>query len=543
MRYYYLAKIERGIIIVKTDLSLSLKTFGFVNNCVYHNLTMPELVAHAVEREEGRFSSTGAFVVETGQYTGRSPKDRFIVDYPEIRNRIGWGDINKPISVEAFQRIFHKAVSYCNHEELFVSDLFAMADPRFRIGVRAINQEAWANLFIRTLLRRPKPGELEGYEPEITVICIPGFKCDPEIDETNSEAGIFLDLVDKIILVVGSRYAGEMKKSVFSLLNYFLPEQDVLPMHCSAVESAEGETVLFFGLSGTGKTTLSTNPKYRLIGDDEHGLCDVGTFNFEGGCYAKCINLREESEPQIYAAVNRFGAVLENVIIDENGVPDFADDSLTENTRGAFPIEYVSNASDTGLGNIPSMIFFLMADANGVFPPIAMLTENEAMYHFTSGYTSVGAGRVRGEKGVKSTFSACFGDPFLPLPISRYVTLLGDKLRKNPKTRVYLVNTGWSGGPYGVGERMSIAVSRAVVDAAIKGALDDVEWEKEPTFGLLIPKTCPGVDSELLDTRNTWEDKEEYRRVAEKLAQEFLANIQKFPGLPVEVVEAGPKVK
>jgi len=433
-------------------------------------------------------------------------------------------------------------MAYLQNRDLFVFDGFAGADPKYRLPIRVINEYAYQNLFCHQLFIVPTEEELKSHEPGFTVICAPGFKADPEIDKVNSEVFIVISFEKKVVIIGGTQYAGEMKKSIFSVLNYLMPEQGVLSMHCSANVGQDGTTALFFGLSGTGKTTLSADPHRFLIGDDEHGWSDDGIFNFEGGCYAKCINLTREKEPQIYDAI-KFGAVLENVIVDEDTrLPNYDSDEITENTRAAYPVEFIPGAVIPGIGGHPKTVVFLTADAFGVLPPIAKLTREQAMYYFISGYTSKLAGTERGITEPQATFSSCFGSPFLPLSPMVYAKLLGEKIEKH-NVNVFLVNTGWTGGPYGVGKRMDLGYTRAMIRAALDGKLDSVEYEEDPIFGLMIPKSCPDVPAEILNPKNTWSDKEAYDRTAISLAESFVKNIAKFSGIAPEVIAAGPKVR
>lgn len=518
-----------------------LEALGIANTgMVYRNLSIAELAEEALLRGEGVFASNGALAVETGKYTGRSPQDRYVVDEPSIHDEISWGKVNVAISEEKFENIYNRMMAYLQNRDLFIFDGFVGADPKFRKGVRIINEFASQNLFIHQLLIRPTEEELADHKAAFTVIAAPGFECIPEIDGVRSEAAIIVSFEKRLVIIAGSQYSGEMKKSLFSVMNYLMPKEDVFPMHCSANVGKDGDVALFFGLSGTGKTTLSADPDRFLIGDDEHGWSDEGVFNFEGGCYAKTINLSKENEPQIWEAI-RFGALLENVILDPvTRVPDYDDGSLTENTRAAYPVEFIPNAVIPGVGGIPSNVVFLTADAYGVMPPIAKLTKEQAMYHFLSGYTSKLAGTERGITEPEATFSTAFGSPFLPLHPMVYADLLGEKIEKF-NSDVWLINTGWSGGPYGVGKRMSIRYTRAMVSAALNGELDNVSFKLHPIFNVLIPESCPNVPSEVLDPVNTWADKEEYEKHAKKLAKKFADNFKNFSNIPKEVVEAGPK--
>jgi phosphoenolpyruvate carboxykinase (ATP) len=504
---------------------------------VHRNLWPGALVEHAIRRGEARLASNGAVVAYTGR-TGRSPKDKFVVKDASTADKVAWGPVNQPFDSAKFDALYDKVVDYLRGRELFVQDLYAGADADFRLSVRFINEFAWHNLFVRQLFVRPVQDELENHQAEFTVIAAPQFHADPTRDGTNSEAFILLNFSRKMIVIGGTAYAGEMKKSIFSVMNYLLPLRDVFPMHCSANIGADGVTALFFGLSGTGKTTLSADPHRRLIGDDEHGWSKNGVFNFEGGCYAKCIKLSKEKEPQIWNAL-RFGAVLENVVIDEEShVPNYDDDSVTENTRAAYPVDFIDNAVIPGIGGHPKHIVFLTADAFGVLPPIARLTPEQAMYHFLSGYTAKVAGTEAGVTDPEATFSTCFGSPFLPLPPKVYAGMLGQRLREHG-AQCWLVNTGWQGGKFGVGKRMELPYTRAMVSAAVDGRLNRAEYEVEKTFGLSIPKSVPDVPSALLNPRNAWPDKVAYDRTAADLSERFAKNFEKFDA-PPEVLAAGP---
>ncbi|QDR81137.1 phosphoenolpyruvate carboxykinase (ATP) [Sporomusa termitida] len=510
-----------------------------MNGNICNNLNSAQLVETAIRRGEGRLTASGALQVTTGKYTGRSPNDKFIVDSAGVHDKIDWKN-NKAFSPDKFNQLYHRLLAYMQNRELFVFTGFAGADAGNRISVQFVNEFAWQNLFVRQLFIRPELVQPE-LTPDYKVICLPGFKADPELDGTASEAFIILNLEQRLVLIGGTHYAGEMKKSIFSVINFILPEKNILSMHCSANLGAKGDTALFFGLSGTGKTTLSADPERRLLGDDEHGWSNEGIFNIEGGCYAKCIGLTYETEPQIWEAI-RFGSVLENVVVDPvTGRPDFADDSITENTRVAYPVDYIPDAVIPGVAGHPRTIVFLTADAFGVLPPIARLNADQAMYHFLSGYTSKLAGTERGITEPQATFSACFGAPFLPLPALRYAELLGEKL-KSHQTNVFLINTGWSGGPYGVGQRMKLAFTRAMVTAAIEGRLEDVAYQLDPVFNIYVPNSCPGVPVEILTPRATWADKEAYDRQAGKLARLFAENFSRFTAdTAPEISAAGPR--
>ena len=520
---------------------LGLETWGLKNlGHVYRNLPIPQLVEHALQRQEGALAANGALVVETGKYTGRSPNDRFIVDEPSSRKAIDWNHLNVPISEEYFRRLHRRVLAYVQGRDLYVFDGFVGADPRYRLGVRVINELASQNLFAHQLFIRPTAAELADHQADFTVIAVPGLQGDPIEDGIHSEAFIVIHLAKKLVLIGGSRYAGEMKKSIFAMMNYFMTQQDVLPMHGAANIDDQGHTALFFGLSGTGKTTLSADPQRSLIGDDEHGWSTEGLFNFEGGCYAKTIRLSAEHEPQIWSAL-RFGALLENVVLDpETYAPDYDDGSLTENTRAAYPLRYIPNCAMSGVGSHPKTIIFLTADAFGVLPPIAKLTREQAMYHFLSGYTSKLAGTERGITAPQVTFSACFGQCFFPLSPTVYDEMLGQRLQQHPDTEVYLVNTGWSGGPYGVGKRIAIHHTRAMVSAALNRALQDVTYTPHPIFQVLVPDKVPGVPSDVLDPQKTWGDPAAYNQQAQELARRFVENFKQFSGARSEIIAAGP---
>jgi len=516
-----------------------LKNFGINPSKIHRNLSVDEMVKLAVERKEGVVNSTGSLSVNTGKYTGRSPDDRFIVYDDKTHDTVDWGKVNHQFPSGKFEKLLEKMKSFVENKELFVFDGFVGADKNTRLPIRVINDNVWQSLFARNLFIRPTQDELENHEPEFTVLCINDFEAIPSEDGTSSNVFILIDLTRKIVLIGGTQYAGEMKKSMFGVMNFILPEKGIFPMHCSANIGQDGDTALFFGLSGTGKTTLSADPNRKLIGDDEHGWSDNGTFNFEGGCYAKCINLSQEAEPEIWNAIKP-GAVLENVVLHDN-VPDYDDNSITENTRVAYPLDFIPGAIIPSVGGHPKVVVFLTADALGVLPPISRLTKEGAMFHFMSGYTSKLAGTERGIKEPKSVFSECFGAPFMPRPASVYAKLLGEKINKH-NTVVYLVNTGWSGGPYGVGKRIKIKYSRAMVTAALTGALDIVKYKHDDLFNLDIPTEVPDVPPEVLDPKNTWIDKDAYDLSAKKLAQMFIENFKKFDSVNPEIIEAGPKL-
>ncbi|MEI3330770.1 MAG: phosphoenolpyruvate carboxykinase (ATP) [Oscillospiraceae bacterium] len=515
-----------------------LEQLGILNpKAVYRNLEPAQLVEHALRRGEGQLSNTGALCVRTGKYTGRSPNDKFIVDSEGVHDDIAWGKINVPTTQAVFDALYEKMVAYLQNREIFVFDGFAGADSRHTKAFRIVNELASQNLFIHQLLLRPTAEQLADYKADFTIICVPGFKCDPQRDHTHSEAAIMIDYEKKLVLIAGSQYAGEIKKSVFSVMNYLMPKEGVFPMHCSANIGKDGDSAIFFGLSGTGKTTLSADPNRKLIGDDEHGWADESVFNFEGGCYAKCIDLTEESEPEIYRAI-RFGALVENVIVDpETRRPDYADSSLTENTRVGYPVDYIPNAAIPGVCATPKTVIFLTADAYGVLPPISRLDEKQAMYYFVSGFTSKLAGTERGITSPVPTFSTCFGAPFMPLDPSVYAKMLAEKVAKSG-AKVYLVNTGWNG----TGKRMKLSYTRAMVTAALNGELEKAEFVTDPYFGVAVPTSCPNVPEELMIPANTWKDKAAYEAKAKELARSFVENFKKYNKMPADVVAAGPKV-
>jgi len=511
---------------------------------IHWNLTTAPLVEHAVRRSEGVLAKDGPLVVRTGKHTGRSAQDRFIVRNSVSEESVWWGKTNRPMDSEAFDRLYADFLAALGGKEvLFAADLYGGSQPENRVRVRVVNELAWHNLFIRTLLVRPEADELAGFVPEFTMIDLPSFRADPARHGCRSETVIAVDLERKLILIGGTAYAGEMKKSVFGLLNFLLPAKGIMPMHCSANIGPNGDTAVFFGLSGTGKTTLSADPKRTLIGDDEHGWSDTAVFNFEGGCYAKMIRLSPEAEPEIYATTRRFGTVLENVVIDpETRELDLDDASLAENSRGAYPIDFIPNSSAENMGPVPRNIVMLTADAFGVLPPIARLTPDQAMYHFLSGYTAKVAGTEIGVTEPEATFSTCFGAPFMPRHPSVYGNLLKKRIAEG-KVDCWLVNTGWTGGKYGVGKRMPIKATRALLDAALDGSLNGAEFRRDPNFGFEVPVAVPGVDPAILDPRSTWADKSEYDRTAAKLVDLFVENFAPFEGHVDEGVrQAAPRV-
>lgn len=518
---------------------LDLSYLGLENKTALCNAEAATLTEKALLKKEGHLSNTGAIVVKTGKFTGRSPKDRFIVDDDVTHDKVAWGDINMPFDEDKFDALYKKIVAYAGDQELFAFNGYAGADPDYKLPIRVINEFASQNLFARDLFIDPKDDEeSKKIVPQFTVIAMPNYKCDPAVDGTHSEACVILNFKKKVILIAGTRYCGEIKKSIFSVMNFLLPQKDVFTMHCSANMDKEGKTALFFGLSGTGKTTLSADPNRGLIGDDEHGWSDNGIFNFEGGCFAKCIDLTEESEPEIYHAI-RFGSVVENVVCDENGVPDYSDGSITENTRVGYQLSYIPNAVIPSVGGHPSTVIFLTADAFGVLPPVSKLNKYQAMYHFVSGYTSKLAGTEEGVTEPQTTFSTCFGEPFLPLPASRYAELLGERIDKY-NCNVYLVNTGWSGGPYGIGSRIKLKYTRAIVTAATAGELETMPMVHDDIFNVEVPTRCPGVPPEVMMPRNTWSNKDAYDKTAKKLAAAFVENFKKYTNMDEAVIKAGP---
>lgn len=519
-----------------------LENHGLTNlNDIFWNLPTPWLYEKILTRGEGRLSHLGPIVVRTGHHTGRSANDKFIVKEPGTEKDIWWGDVNPPISEESFDKLHKRVAMHLQTQDLYVQDCFAGTDPRHRIPVRIITQYGWHSLFARNMFIQATDEELKTHVPEFTVINAPHFHASPSLDGTNSETFIILNLKKKLILIGGTSYAGETKKSIFTVMNYLMPKKNILPMHCSANMSKSSETALFFGLSGTGKTTLSADANRVLIGDDEHGWSSDGVFNFEGGCYAKLIHLSPVAEPEIYSTTRRFGTILENVSLNAcDRRIDLDDDSFTENTRASYHISSIPNASKTGMGGHPKTIIFLSADAFGVLPPIAKLTKEQAMYHFISGYTARVAGTERGITEPSPVFSACYGAPFMPMHPMRYAELLGSKLDEFG-SQVWLINTGWTGGPYGVGKRMSIAHTRAMVNAALDGKLNDVSTVTEPYFGLHIPTKCPDVPENVLNPKNTWPNPDDYETQARKLAHMFAKNFQKFADkTTTDIRQAGP---
>ncbi|MET0085551.1 MAG: phosphoenolpyruvate carboxykinase [Sedimenticola sp.] len=519
-----------------------LENHGLYNlNDIFWNLSTPALCEQAILRHEGSLSHMGPLVVRTGHHTGRSANDKFIVDESGSNEQIWWGSINKPIPEQNFDTLHQRMASYLQMKDVYVQDCFAGADPDYRMPIRIITEYAWHNLFARNLFIQAQLEELVDHVPEFTVINSPRFHAMPDQDGTQSETFILVNFKKRLVLIGGTSYAGEIKKSIFSVMNYLLPGKGVLPMHCSANIGPDGKTALFFGLSGTGKTTLSADQSRTLIGDDEHGWSDNGVFNFEGGCYAKMIRLSPENEPEIFSTTQRFGTVLENVTMDaDQRCLNLDDDSLTENTRGAYHLSAIPNATLEGVGGHPENILFLTCDAFGVLPPIARLTPEQAMYHFISGYTARVAGTEKGVTEPSPVFSACYGAPFMPLHPRRYAELLGERISRH-NARVWLVNTGWSGGPYGVGKRIAIPHTRAMVNAVLDGLLDDVPTWRDPVFGFEVPESCPGVPSEVLRPRETWSDPAAYDAQAVKLAGMFNENFRNYTDdVPGVIRDAGP---
>ena len=530
-----------GVFGQNSDLSNSI---GLHNAAAeFWNLAPDELVKVTLERGQGTLAKNGALAINTGKFTGRSPKDRFIVRDSQTEDAVWWGDVNIAFAADAFDRLYDKMRTYAEGKDLFIRDSYACASPTYQLNLRVVAEFPWSNLFAYNMFLRPNAEELSTFNPEWHVICLPGFLADPAVDGTRQSNFAILNFTRKMILIGGTGYTGEIKKGIFSALNFILPHQkNVLSMHCSANIGRDSDTAIFFGLSGTGKTTLSSDPNRRLIGDDEHGWAHDEVFNFEGGCYAKTIDLSREKEPQIFDAIKP-GALLENIGFNEGtNEPNYADGSITENTRVSYPIFHIDNIARPSIGTAPKNIFFLTADAFGVLPPISRLTNAQAMYHFMSGYTAKVAGTEVGITEPTTTFSAGFGAAFLPLHPAKYAKLLGEKL-EGTDIRVWLINTGWTGGSYGVGSRMKLSYTRAMITAALEGKLDGVDFETLPMFELAIPVSCEGVPSELLNPRNTWENKEEYDATAERLAEKFVTNFKKFEAETApEILAAAPKV-
>ena len=525
----------------------SLTAHGIQNaNAVWWNLTTPALYEHALQRREGQLAHLGPLVVSTGQFTGRSPKDKYLVSEPSSHEKIWWGEVNQPMSPEHYDALHRRLTAYLQGKDIFVQDCYVGADENYRLPIRVITEHAWQSLFARNMfLQERNPEVLAVHQPEFTVIDAPGFNADPEVDGTRSEVFVAIHFGRREVIIGGTLYAGEIKKSVFTVMNYLLPGRNVLPMHCSANYGEDPDDVaIFFGLSGTGKTTLSADTSRTLIGDDEHGWSETGVFNFEGGCYAKVIRLSPEGEPEIYETTRRFGTILENVVLDPmNRRLDLDSSELTENTRSSYPISHIPHATRTGQGGQPKNVIMLTADAFGVFPPVARLTPEQAMYHFLSGYTARVAGTERGVTEPKATFSACFGAPFMALNPVIYARMLGDRIAKQ-KVNVWLINTGWSGGPYGEGTRVKLAYTRSMVHAALDGKLDGVPMRKDPIFGVAIPESCPDVPSSVLQPRATWKDAARYDGQARNVAAMFQKNFEQFAAdVPVAIADAGPRAE
>jgi phosphoenolpyruvate carboxykinase (ATP) len=516
---------QTGFIIPRAGLkSLGLKNLANV----HWNLSVPSLYEEAVRRHEGSIANGGALVVRTGVHTGRSPNDKFFVEDAQTKGRIDWGKTNKPMAPERYRALYNRMTAYAQRRELFARDCWAGADPEHRIGVRVVTETAWHNLFARNMFLRPRSEELPDFNPDFTILNLPGFQADPALDGTASDCAVLVNFSDRVVAICGTWYAGEIKKSVFTLLNYLLPDKNVLPMHASANVGPKGDVAVFFGLSGTGKTTLSADASRTLLGDDEHGWGETSLFNFEGGCYAKVIKLSRQAEPEIYATTERFGTVLENVVHDPaSGALDLDDGRYTENTRACYPLDFIPNASESGITGTPENIIMLTADAFGVLPPISRLSPEQAMYHFLSGYTARVAGTEKGVTEPQATFSTCFGAPFMPRHPTIYAKMLGEKMARQ-NVKCWLVNTGWSGGGFGVGERMSIRHTRAMVRAALDGTLASVASSPDPHFGLQVPSACPDVPGDVLNPRNTWRDKKAYERAARDVAHRFEKNFQQF---------------
>jgi len=520
-----------------------LQQLGLKQPEVYYQLDPEVLAEQAVNRGQGVLNDTGALCINTGEFTGRSPQDKFTVKDALTENSVHWNNFNIPVEEKYFFQLKEKMLNYLNEkEEIWVRDAYACADENYRLNIRVINENSWSNLFAYNMFLRPAEDELDNFKADWHIIQAPGFKADPKVDGTRQHNFAMVSFTHKTILIGGTGYTGEIKKGIFTILNYVLPhDKHVLSMHCSANMGKDGDVAIFFGLSGTGKTTLSADPNRKLIGDDEHGWTGNSVFNFEGGCYAKVIDLSEEKEPEIFRAIKP-GALVENVtFIDGTNQIDFQSSKITENTRVSYPLNFISNAQEPSIGGLPKNIFFLTCDASGVFPPISKLTPRQSMYQFISGYTAKVAGTEAGVTEPKLTFSACFGAPFLPLHPGEYAEMLGKKMNEH-NVNVWMVNTGWSGGPYGVGHRMKLGYTRAMITAALNGDLDKVEFEQHPVFGMMMPKSCPNVPDEILNPRNTWDDKAAYDVKAKDLAQQFIKNFEKYAsGVNDEILAAAPK--
>jgi phosphoenolpyruvate carboxykinase (ATP) len=526
-----------------TTANLPKLGLGNVANAFW-NLTPAELVEESILRGMGALADSGALAIDTGEFTGRSPKDRFIVADAKTEDAVWWGDINIKMTPDNFDKLYDKVTAYLQNKDIFVRDSFACADKNHQLNIRVINEHPWANQFANNMFLRPSKEEAKDFSPEWTIISAPGFYANPETDGTRQHNFAAINFTKKVILIGGTGYTGEIKKGIFSVLNFILPhERNVLSMHCSANVGKDNDTAIFFGLSGTGKTTLSADPNRKLIGDDEHGWADDTVFNFEGGCYAKCIDLSATKEPEIWEAI-KFGAILENInFLEDTSTVDFHDKSKTENTRVSYPIYHIDNIQEGSIGKNPKNIFFLTADAFGVLPPISKLTKGQAMYHFISGYTAKVAGTEAGITEPVTAFSACFGAPFMPLHPTKYAEMLGEKMAEH-KVNIWLINTGWTGGEYGTGSRMNLKYTRAMITAALESKLNDVEYTNHEVFGLAMPTTCPNVPDEILSPKNTWADKEAYDSKANILAEKFIANFEQFASnANEEIMNAAPVVK
>ena len=527
--------------------TISLKSLGITSKSVHYQLSPDQLHAKTIALKQGVETSSGALAINTGEFTGRSPKDRFIVQDAITKDKIWWGDINIPFSPNAFDKLYNKVIHYLNDKELYVRDSFVCADPNYRVNIRVVNEYPWSNFFAYNMFMRPTASELENFIPEWTIVNAPGFMADAKVDETRQHNFAILNFTKKIALIGGTGYTGEIKKGIFSALNFLLPVyNDTLPMHCSANVGKNGETAIFFGLSGTGKTTLSTDSERQLIGDDEHGWTAENTiFNFEGGCYAKVINLSKSKEPDIYNAIKK-GAILENVVMDKKGNVDFTDKSITPNTRVSYPIHHIQNIQSKSIGGNPKNIFFLTADAFGVLPPISKLTPGQAAYHFISGYTAKVAGTEAGINEPKPIFSACFGAPFMPLHPTKYAEMLSAKMKSLGVT-VWLVNTGWTGGPYGIGKRMELKYTRAMIAAAMDGSLEAANKDNyhiHSVFGVLQPRVCPNVPTAVLSPRKTWNNDDGFYKIAYELANSFIDNFKQFEAFAnAEIIGGAPNAK
>lgn len=521
----------------------SISTLGLGNvAAAYWNLDPAQLVEDNIIRGEGVLTNTGALAVDTGEFTGRSPKDRFIVEDEITKDAVWWGNINIKFNADKFDNLYNRVTAYLAGKEVYVRDAYACSSEKYRMNIRLVAEFPYSSLFAYNMFLRPSEEEIMNFDPEWSIVCAPGFKADPEIDGTRQHNFAVMNFSKKILLIGGTGYTGEIKKGIFSALNFILPHQkNVLPMHCSANVGKDGDTSLFFGLSGTGKTTLSSDPNRRLIGDDEHGWDDDSVFNFEGGCYAKCIDLTEENEPQIFNAI-KFGALLENINFKEGSTEvDYTNSDKTENTRVSYPIHHIDNIQEGSIGGHPKNIFFLTCDAYGVLPPISKLSKGQAMYHFISGYTAKVAGTEAGITEPQTAFSACFGAPFMPLHPTKYAEMLGEKMDKH-EVKVWLINTGWSGGEYGIGSRIKLRYTREMITAALEGKLENVDFQEHEVFGLQMPTECPNVPAEILNPKNTWENKDGYDRKADQLAVAFVENFRKFADYANdEIMAAAPK--